>query len=593
MPIALKKGLVLALAALGGAALLCCLFALQRKLLDLSPGWQGYLIPASFGCVLGLLGGVILLRLGRRMQNQADDGISPAANDDGAILRSAIEQLAQSVIVTDAEGVIVYTNPAFEQTTGYPRAEAIGRGFQMLLAESQTGKAFEELWETIAGGATWHGHLDHAKKDQTVCRADVTISPVRDDAGGTTNYVAVLRDVNPEVELETRRRQAEKMQAIGRLAGGLAHDFNNQLGGIMGFAQLLIKKLEDSNLKEYAQKVLESARRSADLTAQLLDFSRQQRIAMQPVDAHTVISEVISTLRRTLDESISIHQDLSADRTVVAGEPGQLHNALLNLALNARDAMPEGGTLTIATAVVDALAMAGWELPVEVKADRLLHIAVADSGCGMDSATLDRAFEPLFTAKETGKGPGMGLALVYGVVQRHGGGIRLTSQPGRGTTAHLYLPLTEAVPRPPSRPVRVATSGEDSAQAVTPARVLVIDDEETTRNVAKALLKKLGHAVVTQDSGTGAMVWFREHCAEVDLIVLDMVMPGMVGGEVFTALRGIKPDVPVLLISGYNPGEEVRAALDAGAIGFLQKPFGLDDLSAAIEPALKHRRPAP
>ena len=585
MPTDSKKSLDLALAAVGGIALLCCLFALQMSFLDLSPGWRGYLIPASFGCVLGILVGALYLRRGSRQT-------VPAADDEGANLRSAIEQMAQGVILTDRAGVIEYVNPAFLETTGYERAEAIGQSLRILLVESQAAHGFEELWETVRGGATWHGRLDQLKEDRTTYRADLTISPVRDAAGIATNFVAVLQDVTSDVELERRYRQSERMEAIGKLAGGFAHDFNNQLGGIMGFAQLLAKKLEDPKLKEYAEKVLVSARRSADLTSQLLDFSRWHPIATQPVDIHVVIRELIPKLRATLGENISIREDLSADPSVVPGEPGQLHNALLNIALNAREAMPEGGTLTIGTVVVPKAAMGEQALPAEVTGDRLLCITVSDSGRGMDSATLDRAFEPLFTTKETGKGTGMGLAAVYGVVRRHGGGIRLTSQPGRGTTAHLYLPLTTAEPRERSRPVRPVAVAADPAPDLTPACVLVVDDEEATRNVAEALLKKLGHVVVTKKSGEDGLEWFRDHAAEVDLIILDLVMPGLGGGETFTALREVKPDAQILLISGYNPGEDSEAALDAGAIGFLQKPFGLDELSAAIGPALNRRQPA-
>jgi signal transduction histidine kinase len=334
--------------------------------------------------------------------------------------------------------------------------------------------------------------------------------------------------VTEQRAMEEQLRHAEKMQAIGQLAGGVAHDFNNQLTGILACGELLEAGLEgDPEKQELAEMIVTAAEHSARLTRQLLSFARKGKGRMVPVDLHGIVQDVLALLRRSFDKRIALRTDLAARPSTTLGDPGQLHNALLNMALNARDAMPQGGELTFATRV-EVLDVARIEAGrLEVAPGRYLAVDVRDTGVGMDAATLAHVFEPFFTTKDVGRGSGLGLAAVYGTTKAHRGAVEVASEVGRGTTFTLHLPLVEA---------EADRQGEEDAPAVEARRrILVVDDERMVRDVLRRLLERAGHQVVVADGGAEGVEIYRRQWHHIDLVILDVMMSDMDGREALAA----------------------------------------------------------
>jgi two-component system, cell cycle sensor histidine kinase and response regulator CckA len=384
--------------------------------------------------------------------------------------------------------------------------------------------------------------------------------------------------------LEERLRQTQNLKAIGTLAGGVAHDFNNLLTGILGYTWLLKQNADPTGEVYRAATVIENAaERAAELTRQLLGFARQGRHQEIELDLHALVREVTALLGRTFDRAITIRHQLQAERSLLCGDPGQLHQALLNLAINARDAMPEGGELRFATEVIPDQRVPRAEHARLQPGDHLL-LEVADSGSGIAPGDLPHIFEPFFTTKAQGKGSGMGLAMVYGIVQDHAGAIEVHSQPGQGTTFRLFFPLLD------EQRTLLAKDSAGRPAAGTPARgtglVLVVDDEDLVRSMAKELLEELGYRVLTARDGIEGLEVYRESAQHVDLVLLDLVMPRMGGRECLRALQRLDPKVRVLLSSGWLGDEQERGAPLDGAAGFLPKPYQLAVLASAVARAL-------
>jgi len=366
-------------------------------------------------------------------------------------------------------------------------------------------------------------------------------------------------------DLESQLAQSQKLHAIGSLAGGVAHDFNNLLTAILGYVSLLREEEAPSPQVIEALDVIEkAAERASQLTAQLLGFARRGLPKRVRVDLHHTLGEVVDLLRHTIDKNILLQSRFKAPTPHVMGDPGQMFQVLLNLALNARDAMPDGGMLTLSTDMVGGF----------------LRVSVIDTGTGIPLAIRDRVFEPFFTTKEPGKGTGMGLTVVQSIVRAHGGRIEIDCDPAPGTRFHVYLPvaLDRAAPAP----------GDSSA---APARgkgsVLVVDDEEFVRQVAARMLKTLGYQVICLESPREAIDYYRRRSRDIDVVVVDLIMPEAGGKEVFEQLREINPQARVVITSGYNRDAGVDALLDAGAKGFLQKPYRLSQLSETLAAAIR------
>lgn len=379
--------------------------------------------------------------------------------------------------------------------------------------------------------------------------------------------------------------QSERMQAVGQLAGGVAHDFNNILTAIRGNAEML--GLEDGirgEARELVDQIVQAADQASDLTAQLLAFARKGRLVMGPVDVHEAIGNVRRLLGRVIDRRIDIAVDPRASRSTILADATQIETMLLNLGLNARDAMPEGGRIVFATRNVLAgspgAGRAGDGEPT--RRDRI-EIIVSDTGCGMDAELRERIFEPFFTTKEPGKGTGLGLASVYGCVKSHGGGIRVESERGRGTTFRVVLPLSAETTRPASASPKRVVRGA--------GRILVVDDEASVRDLVERCLLRLGYTVWTCADGQEAVDFFRREHDSIDLVLLDVVMPRLDGAAAFREMKRVRNDVRVLVSSGFERDRRVTEFLAAGAIGFIGKPYSLGKLSSQVARCLRTGSP--
>ncbi len=411
------------------------------------------------------------------------------------------------------------------------------------------------------------------KKKHTHAR----VYPLKEETGKVKGVVVLHEDKTEKKALEQRLQQAEKLEAIGQLAGGVAHDFNNMLSGIMGFADILALELEDGELRDMAESIIKAARQSAQLTQQLLAYARKGQYRKIPIDIHQSISDAVSLLKHSLDRKIQVLQTLHASPSVIVGDPAQLQNALLNLAINARDAMPDGGHLTIETSIREIDSDSNNVRTGELAPGTFVCITVTDNGVGISREHQQKIFEPFFTTKSKGEGTGMGLAAVYGIVRAHNGIITVESEPGSGSTFHILLPVsTEAVEQ------TAVIDDTDDLKADNPLHILVIDDEEIARDTAVKMLERLGHTVASTESSHQGVSYFSEHAADVHVVILDMVMPEMGGRAVFQELRKIHPSVKVLLSSGYSIDGEAQEILDEGVSGFIQKPFVLRELRDKI-----------
>ena len=396
--------------------------------------------------------------------------------------------------------------------------------------------------------------------------------------------LCTYEDITDREILESQLRQAQKMEAIGQLAGGVAHDFNNMLTVVMGHAQIL--RLDLAGKAEQADmvdRILEASERAADLARKLLAFARKSALQAVPVDVHQSIDHVIGLLMRSLDKSIEIETHLRAAPAMVMGDPGHLQNALLNLAINARDAMPQGGRLTFSTENVTLDDVFCRKHGRDLKPGRYVQVAIADTGVGMDKDTLARLFEPFFTTKGVGKGTGLGLASVYGCVKQHHGTIVVYSEPGHGTVFRMVLPAA-GVQAPAVAEPEAASTPPKPRQ---PARILLAEDEEGVRDFAAHVLRAEGHDVTACANGLEAVAHFQRHHASLDLVILDMIMPKMAGAETLARLRQINPNVPVIVASGFSASGTTDQCLRDGAKGFLHKPFQINELLGAVARVLE------
>ncbi len=496
-------------------------------------------------------------------------------------LATAVEQAAEAIIITDTEGIIEYVNPSFERITGYSALESVGQKTNIVKSGEHDNAFYKDLWDTIKGGNVWTGRFINRRKDGTLYNEEATISPVLDSEGKIVNFVAVKRDVTEQLVLEGQLRQAHKMESIGLLAGGVAHDFNNLLTGILGYANILKSHAQPNDETYKAAAVIEVAgKRAAQLTEQLLGFARKGKHQNVPIDLHSTIHEVIDLLSRTIDKNIEIKRHFRIAKANVLGDPNQIQQVLLNLAINSRDAMPDGGELTFETDLADLDEIFCQSHP-SVIPGRYVMISVSDTGSGIPEDIRGRIFEPFFTTKEQGKGTGMGLAMVYGIVKNHGGSIWVYSEMDQGTTVKIYLPLF------------VESDGDDNTDDVSSVsvisgsgRILLVDDEEVVRTVAAMMLKELGYDVIEASNGRVAIDLYRARHSEIDLVIIDMVMPQMGGRECYVALKEIDPELRAILSTGYSLDGTTQEILDLGVNAFIQKPYVLSEISAVIAEVL-------
>ena len=516
----------------------------------------------------------------------ADSGLAVFAVDVSGLKRTiqeqtqlvtAVEHAAESIIVTDPAGVIEYVNPAFEKITGYSRHEVIGGNIELLDSGQHSKAFFSTIIDTLQRGKIWQGRMVNKRRDHSLYETEATVSPIKNKAGSITNYVSVQRDVSHEVRLERQLRQAQKMEAIGTLAGGIAHDFNNLLMGIQGNISLSLLDIEpNSALVKNLKKIEQYVQNGVDLTKQLLGFARGGKYEISLLYLNDLIKEQNLMFSRT-NKDIIFKNEAKPNLWSVEADRGQIEQVLLNLYLNALQAMPGGGTLTTRTGNVTI--DKDQYSPYYVKAGNYIKITIADTGIGMDEDIQQRIFDPFFTTKEMGRGTGLGLASVYGIVKNHEGFIKVFSKKGQGTKFEIYLPASgKAVPIPKKASEKFVEGQET---------VLLVDDEDMIIDVGTRMLRKLGYKVFTARDGKEAITIFKKHQDKIDLIVLDMIMPQMGGGETFDRIKKIKPDVKVLLSSGFSINGQASEILNRGCNSFIQKPFNLQKLSQNIRAILE------
>ncbi len=496
------------------------------------------------------------------------------------LMTSAFQQSAEGILVTDAHGTIEYVNPAFEQITGYERDEIIGQTPRILQSGRQTPEHYEKLWSTLNAGNSWQGLFLNRCKDGTEIEVKSTIFPVRDEAGHVSNYVSIQRDMTRESTLEAQLRQSQKMEAVGRLAGGIAHDFNNLLTSILGFSDLALANLPaTAPIRADLLEIIENAERATRLTRQLLAFSRKQVFQIGPLNLNREVQHMEKLLKRTLGEHISLELDLSDPLPRITGDTGGIEQILLNLAVNAKDAMPEGGTLSIRTR------------PQTVTRERLtdnqmlepgayVHFSVSDTGCGMSADTRTHLFEPFFTTKPPEKGTGLGMSIVYGLVQQFRGVIQVESEVDQGTTIHIYLPATlQADPQElQSQDPTVGLGGDET--------ILVVEDDASLRRLIMRLLPSMGYKVYDAANGVEALKILEREGSTIDLLFTDLVMPEMGGMELVQQARRLYPALPVLLTTGFSHDLHVTGKSSAPTETILIKPYNQATLRRTIRAAL-------
>ncbi|WP_051284193.1 PAS domain-containing hybrid sensor histidine kinase/response regulator [Desulforegula conservatrix] len=628
------------------------------------------------------------------------------AEEKMARLATVVEQVSESVVLTDLDGVIKYVNPAFEKKTGYSMSESDGQKTNLLKSSIHDESFYREMWDIILDGGTWRGVMFNVKKGGGELIEDAVISPIRGSGGDIIGFVAVKRDVTEEYRLneqlkiserqfrtifdhtpysitisrmrdqkyvavnpafinytgfayedvightsedlgvnasdfnqseffdrlikdgsvmnqqiriidhkgeekyiifssavmdfsgepcflstsidvteakmlEEKLRQSQKMDAIGQLAGGIAHDFNNMLSGIIGGAELLTMMLpSDSPLRKHAGIVLKSAEMAADLTEKLLAFSRKGKILKSDLDVHELLVSVIAILERSIDKNITIETAMDAQTSLVTGDAALLQSAFLNLGINARDAMKEGGTLVFSSSLTFLDESFCRTNNYSIQPGEYIEIDVRDTGAGIPKSLMQRIFEPFFTTKDPGKGTGLGLAAVYGTVKEHGGAIDVFSEEGIGTVFRIYLPLS----------VSVNGSAEPDAGSVISGSglILIVEDEDIVRSTAKELLENLGYNVLVASCGEEALEIYAHNKADISLVFLDMVMPGINGRETFKKLKIINPEIKAVFTSGFAHEGALINLSETGVFGFIQKPYRISELGKTVALALSN-----
>lgn len=504
--------------------------------------------------------------------------------EEKRLLAAVIEQASEGVLIFDAAGVTQYTNPAFETICGISTSEAVGQCIYSLDCCKLNRNFYRAMEETISRGEVRTGRFVNYRRDDTRYEIDVHIAPVRSLTDAAIRFVAVMREVTHEVQLEKQLRTAQKMEAIATLSGGIAHDFNNILAAIITNTEMALDDVDEhSSLCEHLKIVLKAGLRGKTLVKQIMTISHQGDQERQPVQMEKIVSECLMLLRASLPTTIEIRKYIDRTLEPIPADPTQLHQVILNLCTNAADAMQEkGGILEVRLEDV--------QLPPGQKSiDPLLHpgsylkMTIQDTGHGMERAVMERIFDPFFTTKGRGKGTGLGLSVVHGIIKSHGGTLTVESEPGQGSVFEVYLPRIYCVENsPPAVEIKPLAGGIE--------QILLVDDEEDLVVAGKKMLERLGYTVVAGTDSRQALEQFRAQPDRFDLVITDQTMPHLTGEMLARALLSVRSELPIILCTGLGSSNDMGVTLErAKAIGIreiIAKPFERDEISRVIRRAL-------
>jgi PAS domain S-box-containing protein len=502
--------------------------------------------------------------------------------------RNLIETLPDATLLTDKNGSIILNNHRSLAVLGIDNDTMLLQSNIYSFIPEQEHDHFSRIFNQLKRQKQIESFecLMIRKNISLFFSAEVSISATCGPDDEIIELIFIIRDISErkrteleKAKLEEQFRSIYKMEVIGQLAGGIAHDFNNILGAISGYGDIiLLRYQQDERLAKYAGMILSAAGRASDLTKKLLTFSRKSKLRMDSIDVHTVIEETVELLERTIEKNIQVKCSMRATKPFVIGDASQIQSAIMNLAINSRDAMPEGGEILISTenSVLDE------KLTIfhaySISPGSYLAISIQDTGSGMDQQVLSHLFEPFFTTKDIGKGTGLGLASVYGTIKSHNGYIDVKSEPGKGSTFTMYIPGSEIL----TIPEKILSSHTSTGKG----NILIVDDEAVIREAVKEILSWLGYSVYTCSNGQEAVDFYKNRSPLIDLVILDMIMPGINGKECFSLLKGLDSNVKVILSTGYRIEEDRQSLINDGIIDILQKPFVSAQLAQSVHYAL-------
>lgn len=501
-------------------------------------------------------------------------------------LRTILNSIGEAVIATDATGAITNMNPVAENITGWPLTEAEGKPVTEIfhVINPQTSEPCDSPMERVLNTdkpATFSGKTKvlMARDGSQSLIAD-SCTPIYDKDGGLKGAVLVFRDITEEHALQTQLQHSRKLDAIGQLAGGLAHDINNMLGGIMGGVEMLQMQFSDHpEAQESLNLIMSASERASELIAQLLAFARKGKIASSFIDIHGAISNAIALLRHSIDKRVTIHCDLKAEKSIVVGDLSQLQSVFLNMGINAVHAMNDGGELRFNSKTVPLDAHYCENSPFKLEPGEYIQIEVQDTGCGIPEEDLARIFEPFFTTRVQGKGTGLGLAAAYGTIQQHQGAIMVSSKVGHGTLFRMLFPLAEEGEKsfPASSIPAIHGSG----------RILVVEDESMIRKTTRKMLEDLGYEVFLAENGKEGLDLFSKLYPSLNMVILDMIMPEMNGRDCFNAMKEIHPKARIIISSGFTREADIRDLKERGLCGIIRKPYRIVELSRIVSEVIR------
>ncbi len=493
-------------------------------------------------------------------------------------LITAINHAPEVIFITDIEGTIKYVNPVFTEVTGYTQEEVIGKKASILKSGKHSKEFYKELWETLLSGKIWQGEFINKRKDGSTYIDESIIAPVFDETGKIISFIAIKRDVTQEKKFQEQIIQSQKMEALGLLASGVAHDFNNILGGILGYTDILkLRYKDDKYLNNILDKMEQAGKKAADLIDKLLTISRtkeEKGDSIEIIDVNKHIKDVIELLSRTMPKNVETRLYLDESKPItIEANPVQIEQVIMNICINGYQAMKEkGGELTIETKRFfpdEEFLFSHYGLLER----EYIQISISDTGHGIDKKDIDKIFDPFFTTKKKGGGTGLGLSTAYNIITSYNGIITVYSEKGKGTTFNIYLPFKEGVE---------IQDAEKGKLLRGKGKILIIDDEDIVRDMLMDVLEELGYNYIIGKDGKDGVEVFKKHYEEIDLVMIDMNMPGYTGEEVLKIIREIKPSVKVILTSGFGLNGMLKGLLEDGNSAFLHKPFSLGELSETL-----------